>query len=64
MFKPTPARTFGYLNQTYTGEELKPHFRQGSMHAFTLPSIVNGILLERKRPVAMSSRIKFTQKVV
>jgi hypothetical protein len=60
----TPPRTFDYLSKNYMGEELKPHFRVGSMDAFALPSLVNGQLLERKAPVAMCSTIKFTQKVV
>lgn len=64
MNKPVPPRTFSYLKQDYMGEELKPHFRAGSMRAFDLPSLVNGQLLERKAPVAMSSHIKFVQKEV
>lgn len=52
------------IKDQYKGEELKPHFRVGSMDAFALPSLVNGKFLKRKAPVAMSSRIKFTQKVV
>ncbi len=64
MHKPTTSRTFAYLNKDYMGEELKPHFRVGSMQAFGLSSLVNGKIVDRKAPVAMSSRIKFTQKVV
>lgn len=51
------------LNYTkYTGEELKPHFRKGSMVAYQLPSLVNGQLIERKKPMAMCSSVKFTQQ--